>query len=87
MNNKGQVLFLKFMIGITIIVIALAIAPALKEGVDTARNSNNLDCDNSTISDFDKLGCTSADISLFTFIAGILFIGISAFLIRKLTLK
>jgi len=37
--------------------------------------TQGLDCANTSISDFDKAGCLVSDISLFFFIAGIIFIG------------
>ena len=88
MNNKANVIMLglKFMIGICVIIIILAIAPAIKQSNDTSMNSNNMDCDNSSISDFDKLGCTSTDLSLFLFVGGVLVIGIGVFTLRRLNI-
>lgn len=66
MNNKGQVFFLTFMIGITIIILGLALAPAIKSFADDARAPSTntavgLDCANTTISDFDKGNCVLVD--------------------------
>lgn len=79
MNNKGSVLFYGLMLGLTILVLALALAPAVSEQVNTAMNSTvgdrvGLDCDNSSISNFDKAACVATDISLFYFIGGLIFI-------------
>jgi hypothetical protein len=69
------------MIALTIIVLSLALAPALKNRTDNARNLtteegevNGLDCSNSSISSFDKVTCTSTDLTLFVFIGGMIFI-------------
>ncbi len=74
MNNKGQVFFFAFMLGIVIIVMALAFAPGLKKNNEELRSASNLDCGNETISVFDKATCTTTDITLFYFIGGLIFI-------------
>lgn len=51
MNNKAQVFFYTFMVGIVIIVLALALAFPVKQAIDTTR-SNSTD-------DFTGLNCTS----------------------------
>ena len=66
MNNKGQVVFLGFMLMIVIIILAMALAPAIKSVADDARapTSNTavgLDCANASISDFDKGNCVLVD--------------------------
>jgi len=66
MNKKGQVFFLTIMLAITIIILALALAPVLKENSDIARNVTTgdtigLDCSNSSISTFDKANCMAVD--------------------------
>ena len=62
------------MIGIALLVLAMGVAPALKEQVDTARNTNNLNCSNTSISIFDKTACISSDASQFLFIGGLIFL-------------
>ena len=74
-NRKGQVLFYAFMVGLVVIILALALAPAIKQSTDTARNTDNMDCDNSSISDFQKGACISTDMTLFYFVGGLIFIG------------
>ena len=75
MNNRGQVIFFTFMVGIVVIILALAFAPGIKTQVDTIRNSDNLDCSNSSISDFDKVTCTAADLTIFYFVIGVIVLG------------
>jgi len=77
---------IKFMMGICILIIILALATPIKQVNDTSMNSNNMDCDNSSISDFDKLGCTSTDLSLFLFVGGVILIGIGVFTLRRLNI-
>jgi len=78
MNNKGQVIIVTFMIGLVVLILALALAPAIQESTDTARNASTdssigLDCDNSSISNFDKASCVATDITLPYFIGFLLF--------------
>jgi len=80
MNNNGQVFFYSLMLGILLIVLALALAGPTKDFVDSARNTTTdegqagLDCGNSSISTYDKGACVVADLSIFHFAGGIIFI-------------
>lgn len=65
---RGQTLVLGLMIGIVVIIMALAFTPVLKQQVDDARNATSdtqvgLDCTNSTISKYDKVTCITTDAS------------------------
>lgn len=76
MNSKGQVIFYSFMLGVVVIVLALAFAPTLKVFTDTARSNSTdtnvgLGCTNSSISDYDKGACTIVDLNMPYFIIGI----------------
>ena len=73
-DKKGQVMFYGLMLGITILVLALALTGAIRTSVDEARNSSNMDCTNESISNFDKAACITADLSIFHFIGGLIFI-------------
>ena len=64
-----------FMVGFALLILAMGIAPALKEQVDTSRNPANMDCSNESISIFDKATCINVDASQFLFIGGLLFLG------------
>ena len=82
MNKQGQVGSWAYglMLGLTIIVLALALAPAGKSFIDSAMNQSTadfigLDCSNSSISNFDKGTCTITDFSLAYFFGGLLLIG------------
>jgi len=84
MNRKGQVAIYGLMLGLTIFILALALAPAGNQFIGSAMNttwtdSNNvtsvgLDCTNSSISNFDKATCVVTDFSLPYFFGGLLFI-------------
>jgi hypothetical protein len=84
MNNKGQVVFYGMMLGLIIIVLALALSPIGNQVISSARNVSNgdtigMDCTNSSISNFDKATCTVMDYSLFYFFGGLVLIGGAVF--------
>lgn len=79
MNKKGSVMIYSIMLGLVIIVTTLALAPAGKEFIDSAMNESvgdtiGMDCDNESISNFDKAACVVTDFSLFYFFGGLIFI-------------
>jgi len=71
MNNKGQ-LFLGIMLFIFIFIILVITTPVLKDFIEIARDSDNLDCTNSSISTGVKATCVVVDIGLFYYAAAIL---------------
>lgn len=78
MNKRGQVIFVGFMIGLVILVLALALAPSVKNSTDVARNESTnssigLDCSNESISNFDKASCIATDLMLPYFIGFLIF--------------
>jgi len=81
-NRKGSVLFYSLMLGLTIIVLALGLAPAVKQQIDSVRANQTiegtagLDCDevNGTISNYNKAACIIIDLTIFQFIGGLIFI-------------
>lgn len=84
MNNKGQVIFLTMMIGIVIIVLALAFAPGLKKQIDITRGATGLDCSNNSISTFNQATCIVTDLNMFYFVGGLIFIAGAVLMGRKL---
>ena len=81
MNNNGQVVFFALMLGICIVIVALAIVPVVKSFVDDARAPTSetavgLDCDNETISDYQKGQCLITDISTPYFFFGLIAIAL-----------
>lgn len=84
MNNKGQVVFLTMMIGIVIIVLALAFAPGLKSQIDVTRGATGLNCTNTSISTFDQATCVVTDLNMFYFVGGLIFIAGAVLVGRRL---
>lgn len=105
MNNKAQTTTIYgMMLGITIIILALALAPAVGSFTNGAMNAtwsenhtyedsngniaygdithNGLDCNNESISNFDKATCVATDMSMFYFLGVIIFIGGAFFTIK-----
>ena len=82
LNNKGQVIFFGLMIGITVIVLALALAPVLGEFTDGAMNETDvlggqgLNCTSTTLSWADEGACLIVDFSLPYFILSLMAIGL-----------
>lgn len=79
-NKVGQVWAYSLMLGIVVIVLALALAPAGKQFIDNAMNQSTsdfigLDCSNNSISNFDKATCRITDFSLPYFFGGLILIG------------
>lgn len=83
MSNQGQMIFMGFMIMMAIIVLTFGMAPMVKEIIDQTRNSSNMDCGNSSISDFDKVACVTIDMGMFYFIAGFISLAIAVFVSRR----
>jgi len=88
MNDRGQVIFFTFMIGLTVLVLAMALAFPVSQAVENTTNNTgnsttaNLDCGNSSISTFDKGACIVSDISTFYFVGGLIFLVGSILLAR-----
>jgi hypothetical protein len=79
MNKKGQVWGYSLMLGLTVIILALALAPAGKSFIDSAMGTSTadfigLDCDTTT-SNFIKGTCIITDFSLVYFFGGLIMIG------------
>ncbi len=80
MNKKGGLVRIYgLMLAITIIILIVALAPAIKEGVDIARNESSensigMNC-STTTSNFVKAGCIATDLNLFWFVGAVILIG------------
>ena len=77
MNNRGSVLFYGFMLGVTILVLALALAPAIGQFTSNAMNNSTasigLNC-TTTSDNFVKAACIVTDVGQFYFIGALIFI-------------
>ena len=78
MNNKGQAVFLAFMIAIVIILLALAFVPAVNQTTSDAMNETNsigevggMNC-TGTGDDFVKAACWTVDLGQGAFIGMLL---------------
>ncbi len=73
MNKQGSVMIYGLMLALVLLILGLALAPAVKDFTTDART--NMDCDNESISNFDKAGCIATDMTLPYFIGTVIFIG------------
>lgn len=77
MNNKGQVMFYGFMLGLVILILALALSPSVRDFTTSAMNQTagdvvGLNCSNTT-DNFIKVTCLATDLTLFYFIGILIF--------------
>lgn len=87
MNRKAQQAIAGWMIAIILFIAAVQMINPMKSFASTARNSANLDCDNSSITLGEKSTCVMIDFFTFYFIgmalvAGAVFFG-AKFLIGR----
>lgn len=109
MNKRGSVVIYALMLGMVVILLALALAPVGNEFIQKAMNNTEyinqsyevlnssgdielinghietqgLDCNNSSISNFNKATCTITDFSMAYFFGGLILIG-GALIIAKI---
>lgn len=79
MNNKSQVLFYTLMLASLILVVTLALINPFKYFTNTAKSDMN--CTDTTISDYDKATCYGLDINFWFWILlgiGIAFVVLGA---------
>jgi beta-lactamase regulating signal transducer with metallopeptidase domain len=79
-NKKGSVQLYAFMLGLVVIILALALAFPTRQGADIAMNNTTSDsvglsCTNASISNFDKIACFATDLTPMYFIGSLIFIG------------
>ena len=83
MNKQAQGTWAySIMLGLTVIILGMALAPVGQSFINDAMNSTvsdtlGLDCSNSSISNFDKGTCTITDFSVAYFFGGIILVGIT----------
>lgn len=71
-NNKGQVFFYTLMVGVCIVILGMAFAPAIMQVTRDAMD--NLTCD-TPANDFDQATCWYMDINKVMFVGGIILVG------------
>lgn len=78
-GKKGSITILYgFMLGLTILVLALALSPSVKQFTDSARNETSgdvlgMNC-STTTDNFVKVSCYATDLNLFLFIGFLIFL-------------
>ena len=87
MNKQGSVMIYAIMVGLVILILALALAPSVVQFTSSAMNSSSgdtigLDCNNESISNFDKATCIATDSISFYFVGILIFVA-GAFLTAK----
>lgn len=82
MNKKGQGLIFGIMLMFFALIAVTIIIPPMVEVIDLARDTDHLDCDNTTISTGQRATCLVTDIYLPYFVATALFLG-GGYLVTK----
>ena len=83
MDRQGISFFLTMMLGVSIIILGLALVPVIKDFNEDARNvttqdgADGLDCNNVSISDFQSAACLSNDITTYAFGGLLIAIGLA----------
>lgn len=75
MNKQGQVFFVSIMLGVIVLLFALAVAQPFREVTDEARIQ--LDCANESISEYNQINCLATDINLPLFIGFLIFLAVA----------
>ena len=80
MNKKGQIAIYALMLGVSIIILAIALAGPVRDFVQTAMSPTSgdtygMDCSNANISLFDKIACNAIDLYQLWFIGSLILIG------------
>lgn len=78
LNKKGEAIFLGIMVAIMVFLSLVVMIEPLKDGITLGRDSDHLDCTNSTISTGVKATCILVDLWLFYFVGAGIAISIGA---------
>jgi len=78
-SKKASVAIFSIMVGVVVIILAMALAPAGKQVIGDAMNESvgdtiGMNCSSDVISNFDKAACAITNFSLFYFFGGLIFI-------------
>lgn len=82
LNKKGQHLFAGIMVAIMVFIALVALITPLKAGIALARDSDHLDCTNTSIGVGSSATCILVDFWLFYFV-GVCIAGGMAFITGK----
>jgi len=72
LNNKGQAAMVGLLIGVFIFLLGMGFVDPIKDVITEARGASQLDCNNASISDGNKMTCLAVDLILPYFILVIL---------------
>jgi len=72
MNKRGQSILFGIVFGIILFIIGMIFLNFITPLITTARNSDNLDCADTTISDGNKLTCLIVDLTIIQYSIAIL---------------
>ena len=75
MNNRGQAAIVGLMIGVMVFMLAMIFVNPLSDVITETRNSSQLDCSNTSISDGHKGACLITDLILPYFLIAVLAVG------------
>jgi hypothetical protein len=82
-GKKGQVLLYSLMIVVFVFIIAIIMIEPIKTFITTARDHNNLDCSNTSISTGTRMACLVVDLYMFYFIGAVLAASIGFLFVRS----
>jgi len=72
MNNHGQVALIGLMVALFIFLLGMSLINPLRDVIDETRTADQMDCNNASISDGQKLACLAIDVTLPYFIVVVL---------------
>lgn len=84
MNRRGQLVLVNLMIAFILVVAVVIMIEPLKDQVSFARNSDNLDCGNSSISTEEQMTCIGTGFTLPAFVLMALAVAFSFIGARRL---
>jgi hypothetical protein len=84
MNNKGQIMLVALMVGVVIIILALAFAGPTKQFVDGARGTDGLNCSSNLLDKYYQADCVATDLLTPAFIGFLIVLG-GIIIIARLT--
>lgn len=85
MSKRGQVAVLGLMIAVFVFLAAITFIEPMQNMISTARDSSNLDCENTSISTGQASTCLVVDLYLPYFIGAVLAAGVGFIFVRKVT--
>lgn len=82
-NRNGQVMMFRLMVLVAVILVALILINPLKSVITDVKDTDQLDCDNSSISFEEQAACLEVGLLLPYFIGAIIIFGFAYYFSRK----